>query len=78
MQYKFSSSAFQFLEDIYSLLMGQDCHSGLDLNCNAGIKGLILTCTDATLHCCQWEWEWGPKEKTKRESTVACKNDFIL
>lgn len=43
--------------------MGDDCHSGLDLNCNAGIKGLILIYIDATLHCCQCEWEWGPKEK---------------
>lgn len=65
MQYNSSPFECPFLADIYPLLIGDDSHSGLDLNCNAGIKGLILICIDATLHCCQWEREWGPKEKTR-------------
>lgn len=49
MQYTSWPSEFQFLADIYPLLMGDDCHSGLELNCNAGIMGLIHICTGATL-----------------------------
>lgn len=45
MQYNFSPSEFQFLADIYPLLMGDDC--GLDLNSNDGVKGLILIWIEA-------------------------------
>lgn len=53
MQYNSSPFEFQFLADIYPLLMGDDSHSGLDLNCNAGIKGwssfaLMQLCTAAS------------------------------
>lgn len=34
-------------------------------NSNVDIKGLILIYFKGTLHCCQCEWEWGPKEKLR-------------
>lgn len=34
-------------------------------NSNADIKGLILIYIKVTLHCCQYEWEQGHKEKLR-------------